>query len=186
MPDAARGLLPITAGPGAPGTPGTRLQGPHTSWPRQRGPQGRPIARPALSAAAHTPARASPLLAHTPILSTRGCGLLGSFPPRAGFRGAGQAARVGGLSFWHLWMSLVQLRHRVGVAGGCAGPTGRAAARLSAPGKRAALQKLTWIFPLFQTERISPFCARKCFCLGGGARVTPICPDFEGFHRNPG
>lgn len=27
--------------------------------------------------------------------------------------------------------------------------------------------------PLFQTERTSPFCARKCFCQGGGAGCPP-------------
>ena len=42
------------------------------------------------------------------------------------------------------------------------------------------------MFSLFQTERTSPFCARKCFRLGAGARVILTCSDSEGSSKNPG
>lgn len=38
---------------------------------------------------------------------------------------------------------------------------------------------------LFQTERTSPFCARKCFCPGGGAWVTLFCSYSLGLLPKP-
>ena len=45
----------------------------------------------------------------------------------------------------------------------------------SQSGRLSCLLEVNLMSLLFQTERTSPFCARKCFCPGGRACVTLIC-----------
>lgn len=93
------------------------------------------------------------------------CRLLGSFP-QGGLPGAGQATRVGSLSSGHLCLSLVQQGPGSVWAAGVCGAPARAAGRGFCSCETGSFsearwggfcleQKLTWMFPLFQTERLS-------------------------------
>lgn len=85
----------------------------------------------------------------------------------------------------HLRMSLLRGRHGVCVWAGVQGPPQRQCcvrgSGLPGSGQLFGSQQGSFLYLIrvnpmshsFQIERTSPFCARKCLCVGGGACVTP-------------
>lgn len=81
------------------------------------------------------------------------------------------------MSDCHLGMSLPSVRHRVSTYQPWRGPC-RGSIQGCLSWEWAALQgepEVNSMSSLFQTERTSPYCARKCFCPGGGAMCHQTC-----------